>query len=278
MNSRSTPPSRQAKLTTPTQPRILIEIEELMRKPNLNLRTIAKLISQDSVLSGIFLRTINSSYYGLNHKIELVEQAIPLIGLQQTLNLIRAEALKRVTGGDQLALAHNRLHERAQQIARLSTIIADHYLPEYLSPDIAYLIGQFHDSGIPVLMQHYPGYCTSLNAHASHKLPDVAEEDRRIGIDHCEIGYRLAKDWKLPTRVCEAIRHHHDISLADDDTRGYVALLQMAMHLYNRLSHNDDSEWEEKQAAVLQELEIEPENLEEFALAVREKFRAQTEG
>jgi HD-like signal output (HDOD) protein len=107
MNSRSAPPSRQAKLTTPTQPRILIEIEELMRKPNLNLRTIAKLISQDSVLSGIFLRTINSSYYGLNHKIELVEQAIPLIGLQQTLNLIRAEALKRVTGGDQLALAHN---------------------------------------------------------------------------------------------------------------------------------------------------------------------------
>lgn len=276
MNSQPDNTLRDKNLASPQQPRILVEIEELMRKPNINLRTIAKLVSQDSILTGIFLRTINSSYYGLNHKIESVEQAIPMIGLQQTLNIIRAEALNRVTGGDTLALAHSRLHERAEQIAKLSTLIADHYLPEYVSPEIAYLIGQFHDSGITVLMQHYPSYCAALNAHSNHKLPNILEEDRRIGIDHCEIGYRLTKDWKLPNRVCAAVRCHHDINQADEDTRGYVAVLQMAMHLYNRMSRNDDAEWEATRTAVLQELEIAPEDLEEFEFSAQEKFREQT--
>lgn len=275
MNSQPDKASRDKCFAPPQQPRILVEIEELMRKPNLNLRTIAKLISQDSILSGIFLRTINSSFYGLNHKIESVEQAIPMIGLQQTLNIIRAEALKRVTGGDSLALAHSRLHERAQQIAQLSTIIADNYLPEYVSPEIAYLIGQFHDCGIPVLMQHYPSYCASFNSPSNHKLPNILEEDRSIGIDHCEIGYRLAKDWKLPTRVCAAVRCHHDINQADEDTRGYVAVLQLAMHLYNRMNRNDDSEWDATRTAVLQELEITPENLEEFEHSVKMAYRVQ---
>lgn len=261
----------------PRQPRILADVEALMRKPNVNLRAIAQAVGQDHEISNVFLRTINSSYYGLQTRVDLVEQAIPLIGLQQTLNIIRAEALKRVTGGDKLALAHSRLHERAETIARLCSIIATHYLPEYLSPDLAYLIGQFHDCGVPILMRHYPYYCASLNAPASNKWPDVQAEDRHVGADHCEIGYRLAKDWKLSGTVCEAIRCHHAIAQADDDARGYVAALQMAMHLYNRMTRNDDAEWERTRDAVRQELEIAPEDLEEFEFSVRDALRQRGE-
>ena len=248
-----------------------------MRKPNLNLRAIAQTVGQDREISSVFLRTINSSYYGLQSKIDQVEQAIPLIGLQQTLNIVRAEALKRVTGGDQLALAHRRLHERAETIARLCSIIATRYLPEYLSPDLAYLIGQFHDCGVPILMRHYPYYCASLNAPANDKWPEVQAEDRHVGADHCDIGYRLTRDWKLSNTVCSAIRNHHAIAQADDDTRGYVAALQMAMHLYNRMTRNDDGEWEVTRDAVLQELEIAPEDLEEFESSVRDALRQRGE-
>lgn len=264
-------------LAPPGQPRILADIEELVRKPNLNLRAIAKAVGQDREISNVFLRTINSSYYGLQSKVDLVEQAIPLIGLQQTLNIVRAEALKRVTGGDQLALAHSRLHERAETIARLSSIIATRYLPEYLSPDLAYLIGQFHDCGVPILMRHYPYYCASLNMPANNKWPDVQAEDRHVGADHCDIGYRLAKDWKLSDTVCDAIRSHHAIEQAGDDARGYVAALQMAMHLYNRMTRNDDAEWERTRDAVLQELEIAAADLEEFEFSVRDALRQRGE-
>lgn len=248
-----------------------------MRKPNLNLRAIAQAVSRDREISNVFLRTINSSYYGLQTKVDLVEQAIPLIGLQQTLNIVRAEALKRVTGGDKLALAHSRMHERAETIARLCSIIAAHYLPEYLSPDLAYLVGQFHDGGVPILMRHYPYYCASLNTPGNNKWPDVQGEDHHVGADHCEIGYRLAKDWKLSNTVCEAIRSHHAIEQAGEDARGYVAALQMAMHLYNRMTRNDDTEWERTRDAVLQELEIAPEDLEEFEFSVRDALRQRGE-
>jgi HD-like signal output (HDOD) protein len=248
-----------------------------MRKPNLNLRAIAQAVGRDREISGVFLRTINSSYYGLQSKIDQVEQAIPLIGLQQTLNIVRAEALKRATGGDQLALAHSRLHERAETIARLCSIIATRYLPEYLSPDLAYLVGQFHDCGVPILMRHYPYYCAALNAPGDSKWPDTQSEDGHVGADHCDIGYRLAKDWKLSNTVCDAIRSHHAIEQADEDARGYVAALQMAMHLYNRMTRNDDAEWERTRDAVLQELEIAPQDLEEFEFSVRDTLRQRGE-
>jgi HD-like signal output (HDOD) protein len=261
-------------LVVPPQPHILVAIEELMRKQNINLRAIAQLVSQDSILAGIFLRTINSSYYGLDHKIESAEESISMIGLQQTLNIIRAEALKRATVRGAHTRANRRLHERAQQIAQFLSIIASSYLPEYLSPEIAYLIGQFHDCGIPVIMQRYPDYCASLNS-PNPKLPDLFKEDRSIGINHCEVGYHLAENWKLPPEVCSAIRCHHDISQADEYSKGYVAALQMAMHLYNRMHLNDDSEWEINRNAVLQELEIAAEDLDEFELSVQETFREQ---
>ena len=262
----------------PGRPYILTEIEDLMRKPSLNLRAIAQLVGQDEELSEVFLRIVNSSYYGLQTKIESAEQAIPLLGLQQTLNIVRAESLKRVTGGDHMALAHRRMSERAQGIADLCECIAGFYLPEYISPDLALLAGQFHDCGVAVLMQHYPDYCASLNVHGNHKLPNILEEDLRIGINHCEIGYRLAKDWKLPNRVCLAIRYHHDLSRADEDTRGYVAALQMAMHLYNQRIHQDDWEWGHTRDAVMDELEIAPDGLEEFERSVHEVWRERNGG
>lgn len=271
----SSAPETQDDLIPPPQPRILAEIEELMRKPNLNLRAIAKLVSQDAGLSTVFLRTVNSSFYGLQNKIETAEQAIPLIGLQQTLNIIRAEALKRVAGGDRFALAHSRLQDRAQGVARLCMLIANHYLPSYLPPDQAYLVGQFHDCGIPILMQHYADYCAAINSPTNPKWPDVLAEDQRVRVNHCEIGHRLAKDWKLPQPVCAAILHHHNPMDADEDTIGLVATLQLALHLYSRMTRNDDSEWERVQEAALKELEIAPENLEEFEHDVRMAYRMQ---
>lgn len=268
-------PPTQANFSLPAQPKVLSEIETLIRKTNVNLRAIAKLISQDQELSAIFLRTINSSFYGLQTKIDSVEHAIPLIGLQHTINIVRTAVFKRAISGDRLSLAHSRLLDRSQSIATLCQLIGNHYLPEYLPPDQLQLLGQFHDSGVPVLMQHLPDYCAAINASTQRKWPDILAEDHRCNVDHSEIGYQLAKGWKLPEPVYDAIRHHHRMHEAEEDNRGLIAALHLACHIHASMNRYDDPEWEQVRKAVLAELEIAPENLEEFEHDVKMAYRMQ---
>jgi len=48
-------------------------------------------------------------------------------------------------------------------------------------------------------------------------------------------------------------------------------------YLYNSMTRNDDAEWGSAKDAVLQELEIAPQDLEEFEFSVRDALRQRGE-
>lgn len=83
----------------------------------------------------------------------------------------------------------------------------------------------------------------------------------------------LAENWGLPNPVCQAIRHHHHIQQATEEALDLVAILQMAMHLYNGMTGNDDSEWVTSGSLVLQALKLEPDDAETFEEEVSRIFR-----
>lgn len=62
--------------------------------------------------------------------------------------------------------------------------------------------------------------------HGEHgRTPEerVRAERRRVGWDHAELGGGLARRWKLPDRVAEAIELHHS-----DASRGAAAIVRLA--------------------------------------------------
>lgn len=263
------------KLELPPQPRILAQIEKLIREPNLNIRTIAALVDEDTGLSSLIFRVINSSYYALQTKIVSVRQAIALIGLEHTLNIIRSEALRRATGGIHPHAA-KRIDTRATDIAKLCSIIAAERLAVcQVTPDEAYLAGQFHDCGVPILMKRFPTYCSSLASTYGSGWPDLLQEDRDHELDHCLIGNLLAKKWGLPHAVSQTILHHHDISQVDPESAPLVAILQMATHLYNQMNHNSDLEWESTKLTTLDLLELEQEETKAWEQEIIEAFHEQ---
>jgi HD-like signal output (HDOD) protein len=258
----------------PQQPKILAKIESLAHQPNLNIFNLATLVIQDVGLSALLLKAVNSSFFGLQNRISSIEQAIALLGLEQTLNIARTESLRRVGGGDAHALAQHRISERSRELATLCAIIAaECFTPREVPSEHAYLIGQFHDCGVSILMRDYPNYCTVLDAEGETHWPDLIEEDRINQTDHAMVGCLLAENWELPDPVCQAIRHHHHIQQAGEEARALIAILQMAMHLFNALNGNDDREWESNADHVLQALEVAPEEIEEFEEDVRKIFR-----
>lgn len=258
----------------PQQPKILAKIENLAHQANLNILDLATLVIQDVGLSALLLKAVNSSFFGLQNRIGSIEHAIALLGLEQTLNIARTESLRRAGGGDAHALAQRRISERSRELATLCAIIAaECFTPQEVPSEHAYMIGQFHDCGVSILMSDYPNYCTSLDAVEETHWPDLIEEDRINHADHAMVGCLLAENWKLPDPVCQAIRHHHHIQQAHEESLALVAILQMAMHLLNASTGNDDREWEDNAEPVLQILGVAPDEIEEFEEDVSRIFR-----
>jgi HD-like signal output (HDOD) protein len=140
-------------------------------------------------------------------------------------------------------------------------------------PDQAYLAGIFHDCGVPLLMQRFPSYCNEMRLGAPSGCIDLAEEDRKFNTDHCVVGYLVARHWRLPEFICDAIRYHHAIGeLGQHEARTMVAIIQLAIDIYFRDQRVANPDWEYLKTEVLPELGLGEDALPEFVDIVLERF------
>jgi len=122
-------------------------------------------------------------------------------------------------------------------------------------------------------MQRFPEYCGRLRLESTCCWPSLAEEDRQFNVDHSSIGYLVARHWKLPDFVCQAILYHHDMPHEEIGTvRTLVAILQLASHYYHRIGHVEDPVWHKLRGEVLSELGIAPDAEQEYYEHISERF------
>ena len=77
-------------------------------------------------------------------------------------------------------------------------------------------------------MQHYmeEDARTVMEACVDRELAAAEAEHEVIGVDHAEIGARLAQRWRLQEDLVDAIAGHHDLSrCADPANRKTAAIL-----------------------------------------------------
>lgn len=250
----------------PPQPRIVEELQRLMLDKVFDVRVIARTIARDPGLVGMLFKAVQTPAYRQHQPFTTVEGVLQAVGVKQTFNIVQAIAL-----GTAISLKHNRaaleaFWARSQTIAQLATIVAeDRVAVCNIFPDQAYLAGVFHDCGVPVLMQRFPNYCASLHLDQPGKWTDLKEEDRRYSADHCVVGYLVARHWRLPDFVCEAVRFHHEIDTLDfHAARTMVAIIQIATHAYERMLRTTSPEWLRVGDLVLGELGLHTDDAGEY--------------
>lgn len=261
-------------LVIPPQPRVLHDLVRLVSAGNYDLRVLAAKISEDPGLTAVLFKAVQSPAYRAHQPFSSVEQILQTIGIQQTINLVRAAALSSQASGNRKLQSLEAFWARSQAVAQIAMIIADERVSVCnIFPDQAYLAGVFHDCGVAMLMQRFSTYCKTLRLDEPGHWPNLAEEDARFSADHAVVGYLVALHWKLPGFVCDAIRFHHDFARMDDhDARTMVAILQLAVHIYSRDSLVADPEWDSVREATIAELGIHEEGLPEFIDIVLERY------
>lgn len=260
-------------ISIPPQPKILLEIDKLMQKPDFSMKVLAAAIGQDVGLTAAVFKIVNSPGMGVARRIDSLDQAVAALGSGPLVNLVRCSALRQSLGGN--AEVFTRFWEHAADIAVLAAAIARKLrLICNIPPDQAYAAGLFMDCGVPVLMQRFPDYCQDYRAGKTSSWPNLTEEDGKIASSHTAVGYLVAKQWRLPDFIADAIRDHHDALPHGYAMRTMPSILLMATHLRNQhYQWPEDPEWRSHRELVLEELGLGEDGLAEFEEDIRDTAR-----
>jgi HD-like signal output (HDOD) protein len=236
---------------------------------------LSKVINQDPGLTALLFKVVGNAAYRQHQPFDSVEQILHAVGVRQTFNLVQAIALTSAGEIRKNRSVYEAFWARSQAIGQLAMLIADERIAVCnIFPDQAYLVGIFHDCGVPLLMQRFPTYCAEMKLGVAGQWIDLAEEDRKYNADHCVIGFLVARHWHLPDFICDAIRYHHSINeLGMLDARSMVAILQLAIDVYYRTQRVPNPEWDQVKAEVLTELGLSEEGLPEFVDVILERFQ-----
>jgi HD-like signal output (HDOD) protein len=82
--------------------------------------------------------------------------------------------------------------------------------------------------------RHYPKENAVIVARVAEDRVARWEVERELlGMDHAEIGGKLAEHWAFPPMITTVIAHHHDFMAAPEEARWLAAVVALADSLCN---------------------------------------------
>lgn len=227
---------------TLTMADVLADIRELPSLPSavdaliaaldddtINIDALAHDIAKDQALSARALRVANSPFYGVQHKVASIHDAIVVLGLKAVGSLIMAASVSshlkpRADSGFDLS----RFWRHSIGTALCARALARR---ARLAPEIGFTAGLLHDIGLLLLATTRPEHFGRIMAWRDEQdcLTHTAEH-HVLGFDHAAIGAALAERWHFPPVIVRAVAHHHHL---EDDVKATMADV---VHVANALA------------------------------------------
>jgi len=198
----------------PPLPQVAQKAMSLIRDPGSNMADLANVLSMDQVMAGLVLRWANSAYYGLVHPVSTVQQAVMYLGQNTVQSLVLtasvASYMDRPVPG--YGLDRGDLWKHSVAVAGGARIVASRHGRKIAEE--AYHTGLLCDIGKLAFEAILRNVDTSGPEWQGKPFSDLEVEF--FGIDHAALGAEMARRWKLPYSLQEAIACHHHPSTAKE--------------------------------------------------------------
>lgn len=211
----------------PTPPGIAMRIVEMAREPNLDLGSLAQLLSQDPALTTRVVRASNSALFNRPRPAENLRQSIVVMGLDATMNLALSFSLSQTLGKGLTSEQGIKLVWHRALIASSGARLIGARMNRRDCEELA-LAALLQDIGILALNAALPEeYPPILDAARDHD--DLLGREREsLGTDHGEAGVWLMQAWQLPRKMSDAVGYVHgrcpaDLSATDTTFHRIVA-------------------------------------------------------
>lgn len=196
---------------------------------------IEAVIKFDQVITAKVLAMSQSPQFARRQSIGSLKDAIVALGDQQLLMVIMAACSSRYYSKDTSGydLSEGELWEHSVATALMTEIVGTHLGHGNLLT--AYTAALLHDIGKTVLHFYVKSYFDSILALVQEKHMRFLEAERQVlGIDHQQIGSLIARRWRLPAEVVNAIAFHH-VPMEAKENADLVGLVYVANRMVSAL-------------------------------------------
>jgi putative nucleotidyltransferase with HDIG domain len=214
----------------PSLPVVVMELMNSLDQTDASVGELADKVSRDQALTAKTLRIANSSFYGLQHKVTTIQQAILVLGSDCIRTLVTAAAVTENFSGSTHATFDFKVFWRhAVSTALCAKMVAKELK---LNQDSAFIAGLLHDIGKLVLVTSFPQqYSQAIAYRDSHDCHMLEAERKVLGVDHTVAGLALAEYWKFPVVMQKAIGSHHAPKIQDHgDIPGVIHVADAIAH------------------------------------------------
>ena len=210
----------------PTLPTVAVELLDVARYADIDLRRIAQMIGNDPMLAGQVMRRVQSPFYAGRIPITDLDQAIFRLGLNNIRDIVIEAALNVglfTTPG--YATAMERIRRHSVATAHISKLIAESTGQD---PHEMFLLGLLHDVGLAAALITVDDMFTGI------ERPSIVHIWPAIETTHESAGTLLARIWELPSGMHQCIGQHHNFQGTETDNQR-VAILHVAEAIAARL-------------------------------------------
>jgi len=261
----------------PTPPIVFHQIQKVINDPMVSAGQIAKILQEDPAMSVKVLKLTNSAFYGLSREIESVKQAVVIVGLEAIKNLVlSASVLDMFKGKDIDQEFQDKFWRHSLAVGFCARLLARRARARgMIDPDSAFSGGLLHDIGKVILCCFLPKEHAAVKEarETNAEMESFLLEEQVIGYNHSQIGNILAKQWKLPSRLSDAISYHHFPEACEsDDLIPYI--INVANYVAKDTFYDDDDRPMVGSVGegVLEFLQIDEAALEVLSEDLREEY------
>jgi putative nucleotidyltransferase with HDIG domain len=204
---------RRGRLVLPPLPELATRLIGMLRDhERADLGRVGALIEKDQALAASVLRMANSALFGGLLEVTALGEASARLGLRQITTMVTTVSHRghfAHEDPERLEILH-RLWEHALTVATLSRRLMERARGDGAE---AYLAGLLHDVGKLLVLKGVD----DIDARPGSVRIPRSEIVRLMLPLHCDLGYAVLRQWKLPGAIAKVALRHHDTKHMDQD-------------------------------------------------------------
>jgi len=216
-------------VSLPVLPLAVTRFIQKSNDPNVEMNDLARIIETDSGLTLELLKHANSASVGNHRRASSAMQAMSMLGLRPSRDLLMAIGARAAVQSKQSRL----VNQSCFWTAALQKAIFAREMAGMLQadPEMAFSGALLQDYLLPVVTNElYAQYIDFIKMRDQRPI-DICEFERQtFGWDHALAGACLAQRWQLPDElVCCLLFHHAGIEILADPILGRTPVAAVAL-------------------------------------------------
>ena len=242
----------------PQFPQNIEKLNKLLDSDDSKISDIANQISNDVALTGELLKTVNSAAFSLQTPCSNIADAVKMIGTRGIKNMLYSIGSLNIFAAQ--TKKNEDLWKHSYQVAFYSYNLAKNFCKSDNSVvEDSFVCGLLHDMGKVIFETNCPEYLENVKKICKDKITSLDLFEKIIsGVNHGEIGAKIAEKWNFPESIINVIRFHHSPENAPEATKILAAIIYIADLMVHY--HNSDIQYCQIDKNILEKFNITCEN------------------